>query len=370
MTSGNLGGKFLAQLDDDAALLRQRAPARLRELEHLVDGAVNVEPGERARELARPVELAHALDGAGDIVDRAPHRDQAAAAGFGDLRFLAEQQLRVQRHGRNGVVDVMRDAARHFAERAQTFGLHHGLLAVTQILIGALQCAVQLRLVRRQCHVRAELFEKFAISTGEGFLLAAHGDQHSENIRFHGKRRNDQRMESRVREPARERRVQARGVGLMDQGAVHRPIQAVFPHRHRAAQRQSQRFAGRVACCPDAFDHDRAGCGVAQAHAPEIDGQVFLQAAQHHLENAFQVVPRANAVSNFLQQREPVHLGAHALFVLLGLHEHVIERVGEIVELIDAGETRAYAVIVPVGDQSRGGGELENRRRQHCLQAP
>ena len=53
------------------------APARLRELEHLVDGGVHVHLRERARRFARPVELAHALDGAGDVVDGALHGREA-----------------------------------------------------------------------------------------------------------------------------------------------------------------------------------------------------------------------------------------------------------------------------------------------------
>ena len=57
------------------------------------------------------------------------------------LRLLLglEQRLGVQRHRRDRVVDVVRDAARHLPERAQALLLHHGLAALAQIVIGFLQ---------------------------------------------------------------------------------------------------------------------------------------------------------------------------------------------------------------------------------------
>ena len=80
------------------------------------------------------------------VVDGAPDGRQAAAPGLGELRLL-EQQLGIQRHGRDGVVDVVRNAAGHLAQRAQALGLQHGLLALAQVVVGTLQGAVELRLV-------------------------------------------------------------------------------------------------------------------------------------------------------------------------------------------------------------------------------
>ena len=82
--------EILAQLD-----ARCRAPAAGRASAAAVSSStcsmarVNVSLVNARADLARPVELAHALDGAGHVFDGAPHRDQPAAAGLGDLRFLA-----------------------------------------------------------------------------------------------------------------------------------------------------------------------------------------------------------------------------------------------------------------------------------------
>ena len=48
----------------------------------------------------------------------------------------------VESHGRNGVVDVVRDAAGHLAQRAQPLLLHDRLLGLAQIVIGLLQRVV------------------------------------------------------------------------------------------------------------------------------------------------------------------------------------------------------------------------------------
>jgi hypothetical protein len=161
---------------------------------------VNVEPLECPRGFARPIELAHAFDGARDIVDGAPDRIQATATVSlsPGLSWFTAVQRRSPR--RDCVVDVVRDSTGHFAQRAQPFGLHHGLLAVAQVFVGALERAVQLRLVRREGHVPAQLLEELAVSARECFAPAAHRDQHPKTFRFDGQRRKHQRMETLPRQ--------------------------------------------------------------------------------------------------------------------------------------------------------------------------
>ena len=50
------------------------------------------------------------------------------------------------------------------------------------------------------------------------------------------------------------------------------------------------------------------GRGVVQADAAEIDRQLVLEAAHHHLEDAPQVLALADGARDALQQREPLHL--------------------------------------------------------------
>jgi hypothetical protein len=46
---------------------------------------------------------------------------------------------------------------------------------------------------------------------------------------------------------------------------------------------------------------------------------VFFEAAQDHLEDAVEVMARADALGDLLQQCEAAHLRAHAPFELPGL---------------------------------------------------
>ena len=67
----------------------------------------------------------------------------------------------------------MRDAARHLAERAQALLLHDLLLRGAQVVVGALQRAVQLRLVRGERGVLAGLAQEFALAAAEGVRACA-----------------------------------------------------------------------------------------------------------------------------------------------------------------------------------------------------
>ena len=89
------------------------------------------------------------------------------AARSAEVRLAFQQRFGIQRHRRNRVVDVVRDAARHLAERAQPLLLHHGVLGLLQIVVGLLQRAVELRLVRGQRDVLAELPQEFAFPAAE-----------------------------------------------------------------------------------------------------------------------------------------------------------------------------------------------------------
>ena len=122
---------------------------------------------EVAGALALAIELAHARDGLADVVDRATDDSQLVASLRAHLRFRLQQRIGVERDRRDRVVDVVSDAARHLAERAQPLLLQDGVLALAQILIGLLQPRVQLRLVRGERDVLAELPQELAIAAAE-----------------------------------------------------------------------------------------------------------------------------------------------------------------------------------------------------------
>jgi len=124
--------------DDDAALQRHVAPSRAGEVEHLLDEGIQGHASVDQFRLARPVELAHSRDGGRDVVDRAGDGLQRVSRPRAQ-RFALQQVLRVQRHRRDRVVDVVRDAAGHLAERPQPLLLQDGLLRLAQVVVGALQ---------------------------------------------------------------------------------------------------------------------------------------------------------------------------------------------------------------------------------------
>ncbi len=66
----------------------------------------------------------------------------------------------------------MRDAARHLSKRAQALLLHHGMLALPQILVSLLKSSVELHLMRRQSNMLSELSQEFAVGAGKGILYA------------------------------------------------------------------------------------------------------------------------------------------------------------------------------------------------------
>jgi hypothetical protein len=126
---------------------------------------------------------------------------------------VRQHRLRVQRRGRQRVVDVVRDAARDLAERAQALLLHHRLLRLAQVLVGALQRAVQPRLVRRQRHVAGELAQELAIVAAEGSPARRAHQQHAEHLVLDHQRRGDQRVQSAL---ASARRT---GLDVLDVGS-------------------------------------------------------------------------------------------------------------------------------------------------------
>ena len=86
-----------------------------------------------------------------DVVDGALDGGQVAARAFAQSRLALEQRLGVERDRRDGVVDVVRDAARHLAERAQPLLLDECVLRLPQRLVALLELA------RAQLHAVFEL---------------------------------------------------------------------------------------------------------------------------------------------------------------------------------------------------------------------
>src|SRR5438876_404626 len=72
---------------------------------------------------------------------------QIPSAALAEVGFVPEQQLGKAGDGREGVVDVVGDAAGQLAEGAEPFVLHDRLLRLAKFVVGALQLGVQTRLI-------------------------------------------------------------------------------------------------------------------------------------------------------------------------------------------------------------------------------
>ena len=161
---------------------------------------------QRQLRFALAIELPHARYGVGHILDGALHGLQIFARARAEIRLVFQQRFGVERDGRNGVVDVVCDAAGHLAERAQAFLLHDGLLRLAQIVVGLLQGRVELRLMRGQRDVLAQLPQKFAFAAAESCpRCVPGGDQNAEDLALHQQRRGHQRAQSAARQPLGER---------------------------------------------------------------------------------------------------------------------------------------------------------------------
>ena len=162
-----IGRELGAHFDRGATLLRHVAPARAREGNHLADELVEIHGHKRQLRLAQTVELTHARHGLCNVIDRALDDFELRSSAWTQGSFTLEQCLGVQRHRRDGVVDVVCDAARHLPERAQALLLHDLLLRGPQVVVRTLQRAVQLRLIRGERGVLAGLAQEFTFAAAE-----------------------------------------------------------------------------------------------------------------------------------------------------------------------------------------------------------
>ena len=99
----------------------------------------------------------------------------------------------------------MRDAAGHLAEGAQTLLLHDRVLRLPQVVVGMLERAVQLSLVRGERDVLTELLQELAVGAGEGMRLPSRRDERPEDLVLDDQRCDDERAQIAAGQALRER---------------------------------------------------------------------------------------------------------------------------------------------------------------------
>ena len=172
-------------------MLRDVTPARAGEFDDLLGQLVEVDRQQRLVLLAFPVEVAHPRDDVGDVVAGGFDVVQISVGGLTEVLLVPEEQFREPRHGGEGVVDVVGNAAGHLSQGTKTLVLHDGLLGLAEFVVSALQLRVQSGLMRGQRDVFAERAQKFAFADAEAVGLGAGGDEDPEKILLHHHRHHD-----------------------------------------------------------------------------------------------------------------------------------------------------------------------------------
>src|SRR5205823_4818319 len=137
------------------------------------------------------------------VLDRGSNGAEIFARVLAQPWLALEQRLGVESDRRDGIVDVVRNAARHLAERAQALLLRHRLLRLAQVVVGALQRAVQLGLMGRERDVLAQLPQELTLGAAEGLGGAARRGPARASAR--SPRRTGRRRSPRIRTCSRNR---------------------------------------------------------------------------------------------------------------------------------------------------------------------
>jgi hypothetical protein len=146
---------------------------RAREVDNLLYQEVHIHRGQCQLHITLAVKFPHPRNRCRHIIDGALDHLKTIPAVRAHVRLRLQQRFSIERYRRQRVVDIVRNAARHLAERAQPLLLHHGLLALAQVVVSLLQFSVQLRLLGRQCNMLAQLPQKLAIPAAKAVRLLA-----------------------------------------------------------------------------------------------------------------------------------------------------------------------------------------------------
>ena len=118
----------------------------------------------------------------GDVVAGGFDVLQVPLAAVAEVGFLTQEEFSEAGHRREGVVDVMGDAAGQLPDGAQPFVLHDGALRPANFVVRALQLRVQPRLMRRQSDMLTERPQKLAFADAESVGSGAGGNEDAEEF--------------------------------------------------------------------------------------------------------------------------------------------------------------------------------------------
>ena len=114
----------------------------------MLSDAIEFDASQDQLRFALAIKFSHARDRLCDVLDGALDGDKIISRPLAEVGLPLQERFGVKRDGRDGVVDIVGEAAGHLAQRPQPLLLHDALLTLAQIVIGLLQRSVQPGLVR------------------------------------------------------------------------------------------------------------------------------------------------------------------------------------------------------------------------------
>ena len=163
--------------------------------------------------VARAVKLTQSRHDLRDVQTGGPDVVQVRLVVCGQSGFAVPDQVGTNDDGRERVVDVVRHATGHLAERLEPFLLHGGLLRLAQLVVGLVQILIHLRLAHRQRHVRGQAVDELAFGGEEAVDLAPHEHQQAKHVAFHEQRHRQSGEETGLRRRLGNGRLQPAVVG-------------------------------------------------------------------------------------------------------------------------------------------------------------
>src|SRR6185436_4820398 len=157
-------------------------------------------------------------------------------------------------------------------------------------------------------YVIAQLPQELALVAGEAFRFSARSEQHAEDSALGEERRDHQGAPPCIHETLRKLAGGARDVRLVDELPSDACRQAVAVDADVLVLLHRELFGHGVAARADTGDGQHALRLDVEADAAEVDRQIRLQAADHDLEDAAQIVTLADRASDPMQQVEATQL--------------------------------------------------------------
>ncbi len=229
---------------------------------------------------------------------------------------------------------------------AQPLLLHDGVLTLPQVVIRLLQGAVQAGLMACQCDVLAELLQELALPAAEGLGIAARAHQHSEHlISPRSAVQSPPNADRRAASLCGKRERHLHDIGFVDQlagNAGDNPFWSMGTFSCSAKAIWSANTRPETPSALTVRDCAAASCRRKTTENPWADS---VRGCRARPGRCWQVLALARCAGDVLQQTQPAELGMQFAFRLLNFGEHLVERVGEQVELVGAGARGANGVV-------------------------